>query len=384
MLAIVLSGGGAKGAYQLGVWKALRKLKIKYNIVTGSSIGAINGMMMAQNEFYKCMRLWKNINYEQLYDNFEYIDDAKKMYKNYFQKILSGGLDTKKIEKLINSNYNPNKLYNSKISFGVLSYNVTNRQAVNSTTKNTRPGILKKYILASATCFPAFKVTKIGSETYVDGGYYDNMPLNLAIDLGADEIIAVDLKAIGLKKRIKTKDVKVTYIKPKKKLEAFFMFEANAARKMINLGFNDTMKVFGKYDGDIYTFKKGTINNLIINYKDKMIDVAQKYDVVNIIKKINKDFTGIIDEALETLEVPLDKVYNHVTCNNELLKRIDKIEDINIGEFSLDEIKKVFDKKSIIKYFYTKIKKRDKINGILLNLFNKEFTTATYLIAIGS
>ena len=29
--AIVLSGGGAKGSYQLGVWKALRKLKIKYD-----------------------------------------------------------------------------------------------------------------------------------------------------------------------------------------------------------------------------------------------------------------------------------------------------------------------------------------------------------------
>ena len=40
--AVVLSGGGAKGAYQIGVWKALRKLKINYSIVTGTSVGALN------------------------------------------------------------------------------------------------------------------------------------------------------------------------------------------------------------------------------------------------------------------------------------------------------------------------------------------------------
>ena len=48
MLAVVLSGGGARGAYEAGVWKALRKLHIKYDIVTGTSIGAINGFMMVQ------------------------------------------------------------------------------------------------------------------------------------------------------------------------------------------------------------------------------------------------------------------------------------------------------------------------------------------------
>lgn len=49
MKAIVLSGGGAKGSYELGVWKALRRLRIKYDIVTGTSIGALNGLLMAQN-----------------------------------------------------------------------------------------------------------------------------------------------------------------------------------------------------------------------------------------------------------------------------------------------------------------------------------------------
>ena len=44
--AVVLSGGGSKGSYEIGVWKALRRLHIKYDIVTGTSIGALNGALM--------------------------------------------------------------------------------------------------------------------------------------------------------------------------------------------------------------------------------------------------------------------------------------------------------------------------------------------------
>ena len=46
--AVVLSGGGSKGSYEIGVWKALRRLHIKYDIVTGTSIGALNGALMTQ------------------------------------------------------------------------------------------------------------------------------------------------------------------------------------------------------------------------------------------------------------------------------------------------------------------------------------------------
>ena len=64
MRALVLSGGGAKGAYEIGVWKALRKLNIKIDIVTGTSIGAINGAFVVQNKYYRAKRIWlsKDIN----------------------------------------------------------------------------------------------------------------------------------------------------------------------------------------------------------------------------------------------------------------------------------------------------------------------------------
>ncbi len=59
--AIVLSGGGAKGAYQMGVWKAIKKLGISYDIVTGTSVGALNAALMVQKDFLRgfgCGLIW--------------------------------------------------------------------------------------------------------------------------------------------------------------------------------------------------------------------------------------------------------------------------------------------------------------------------------------
>ena len=49
-LGLVLSGGGSKGAYEIGVYKALKKLGKKPNIITGTSVGALNGVLLVQND----------------------------------------------------------------------------------------------------------------------------------------------------------------------------------------------------------------------------------------------------------------------------------------------------------------------------------------------
>ena len=382
MLDIVLSGGGAKGSYEVGVWKALRKLHIKYDIVTGTSIGAINGMMMAQKEFYKCLSIWNNINYNVLYDNFKQINNSKEMYLEYLNKIAEGGIDTTKIEQLINDNYKPTKLYNSKIAFGIISFNLSTRKVVASTKKNTRPDKLKKYILASATCFPFFKPTKIGNDLLVDGGYYDNLPINLAIELGATEIIAVDLGSIGFRKKINSKDIKITYIEPNNKLDSFLMFDSNVTKRMIKLGYNDTLKKFNKLDGNLYTFKKGTLTNLYYNYYNRIMDVCSNLSYVGNFKNFNQNkFNKIVEDTLEIFKIKVDKIYNSYNINKILLNKLDETNDINFDKFDVDEIKKILDKSVITKYIYLKLKKNDKINAVF-NFFPKEFATAIYLLAV--
>ena len=387
MLAIVLSGGGAKGAYEMGVWKALRRLRIKYQIITGTSIGALNGMLMVQNDFYKCLKMWKNINYDMIYDNFGNVKTTQEMYLAYLNKIIDGGIDTEKIERLIEENYRPNKIYKSKIQFGVVAYSLKSRKVIYATKKNTRPDKLKKYILASATCFPVFKPTKIGTDTLIDGGYYDNLPINLAIDLGATEIIAVDLGSIGFRKRVRNKGIKITYIQPNNKLHSFLMFDSNVTKRMINLGYNDTMKVFKRLEGNLYTFKKGSINNLYYKNKSKILEICQKLDYVGNFKDFYnlkepiKKFNQIVEDTLEIFKIPVDKVYNSRNINKYLFEELDKTDTVEFDKFELDEIKKMFNSAIITKYIYLKLKDCDKIN-IVFNFFPKEFASAIYLLAV--
>ena len=65
---LVLSGGGAKGAYEIGVYIALKKLRKKIDIVTGTSIGAINGMLITQKDLKGALKFWNHVNFKTIYD----------------------------------------------------------------------------------------------------------------------------------------------------------------------------------------------------------------------------------------------------------------------------------------------------------------------------
>ena len=260
MKALVLSGGGSKGSYQIGVWKALKKLRIKFDIVTGTSVGALNGAFITQQSYRKAIKLWKKINLKLLFGN-EAINstndiDVIKMYGNNFLK--NGGMNIKELENLIESKINYKKFLNSKINYGLVTFNLSNKKPIQITKKEIPKHLIGDYLMASASCYPAFQQKEIEGNKYIDGGIFDNLPINLAIDMGADEIIAVDLKAPGINRKPKKK-IPILKIKPNNKLSNFLNFNEEGAKKNIKLGYNDTLKKFGKLEGNKYTFKKGSI-----------------------------------------------------------------------------------------------------------------------------
>src|SRR3990167_7073531 len=61
-VALVLSGGGGKGAYQIGCWAALRDVGIsKFTVISGTSVGALNGALIAANDFDLARQIWENL-----------------------------------------------------------------------------------------------------------------------------------------------------------------------------------------------------------------------------------------------------------------------------------------------------------------------------------
>ena len=58
---LVLSGGGTKGAYEVGVWKALQELKIPLRGISGTSIGALNAAMFLCLDLKKIEEIYRDI-----------------------------------------------------------------------------------------------------------------------------------------------------------------------------------------------------------------------------------------------------------------------------------------------------------------------------------
>lgn len=394
MRAIVLSGGGGKGAYQAGVYKAIKKLGIEYDIVTGTSIGALNGFLMVQDDLFKCLWLWKHINYNKIFEDFNNVVDEKTLKNKYFEKIINGGIDTKRIDKLVSRIYNPKRLYSSSIDYGVVAFDLAKLKPIIALKKEMDASTLKKYIIASATCFPVFKPQKYEKEVLVDGGYYDTTPINLAIDLGATEVVAVELKAVGLRKKVKNKDVKITYITPNNDLTSFLVFEKEAAKKMIKFGYNDTMKVFKKFEGKKYTFKKNNLINNYNKYSEDFVETTRYYvnqnkSILKVLAKFNdvsyvvnkQNIMKIMNKNLEELgnifELDESLIYDINSYNKILLRRLKKEPVVKI------DVKKVLNRKALIKYIYSNLHENlSQATYNLICLFPKEFLMAIYLKVI--
>ena len=113
MKALVLSGGGLKRAYQIGAYKALRKLNYNFDIVTGTSIGAINGAFITAKEYKKALELWKKVKI-----NFLFQDKVNEdlIVLEYLRNIIENkGMNVEALQKNLNKYLNKNKFFKSNI-----------------------------------------------------------------------------------------------------------------------------------------------------------------------------------------------------------------------------------------------------------------------------
>ena len=363
-VGVVLSGGGAKGAYQIGVWKALNKLKIKYDIVTGTSVGALNGLMFVQKEYRKAYKIWKNISYDFIFDEHEKLNvKADEIYKIYISEFFKhGGMEVKQLERQIELAYDEKKFYSSNVDYGIVVFNLSKLKPEMITKSKLTKENIKDYVLASACCFPTFKIKKIQGTNYIDGGYYDNMPINLCEELGATKVIAVDTKAIGIKRKVKNKDLQVIKISPNNKIIPLLVFDKNLAIQTMKFGYNDTMKVFGKYMGKTFTYKINSFKKFERKYNIKIsINEILKYYTLKKQQEIYKilskptlldiaEYTGVSFNLVQ------EKIYSIKKFNKLLLKQLENTDSTKIDLKSIKyNDKKLIKNKEYIKFILEKI-----------------------------
>lgn len=376
MKAIVLSGGGAKGSYQMGFWKAIRKLNIKYDIVTGTSIGAINGALMVQNSYKEAMKLWKKISYNGILKDEIDVDEITKEYVKY---ALKGGMEPTNLHEMMRNIIDEEKIRNSSLRFGLVTVKFPSLKKVEIKKEDIKEGQLCDYLMASSACFPFFEMKDIDGQNYMDGGFYDNLPVNFAVELGATEIIAVDLQAIGFKRSLKSKGIEIKYISPKSDTGSILCFESGRAIRNIRYGYNDTMKAFNELDGDKFTFKKNHLDKNYNKHKIKFINII-KENLNNADKSIKSILSiGIIKGILNDSDNEIYEVFNKTI---EKLGKSFELDDSLI--YSIHKYNKILKNKiteydnEIIK-IYNKIENKDKELYDFMVLDIDDYLAAVYL-----
>lgn len=270
--AIVLAGGGAKGSYQIGFWTAIRELGIDYQITTGSSVGALNAALLASGNYDGGLEMWSSITTEdivtktpsqlsQLIDTSGIAASLKGIMGDLADDAVNVKMDPFPLGGLLNKFFSEKELRNGSVELGIMTSEYPSLKSRPFTLSEIPFGMMEDYLLASSTVFPSMEPKSIAGIRYVDGGYSDNFPVNLALDMGAQEIIGVRLKASGVEAKYQT-NYPVRVIEPHFYLGAAMTFDPVQAQKNMVLGYNDTMRSFGKYEGAFYSFKTGETDRM--------------------------------------------------------------------------------------------------------------------------
>ncbi|MEE1475046.1 patatin-like phospholipase family protein [Fusobacterium sp.] len=372
-IALVLSGGGAKGAAHIGVLKVLEKYQVPIDIIVGTSVGSIVGGMYSvgysPDEIEKTVL---NLKFNSLLTN-----SKDRNLKNIEEKIENDKYPfTMSIDKNLKLSFpmgilNGENIYLQLKDIFSRAENIKNfnelpieYRAITTDLQTGKEVILSDGDLAIATfksmAIPSFlEPVKDENKFYVDGGVVNNFPIDVAISLGADIIIAVDITAETSK--INEKSNLVTILD---KLATYNGNRKTETHKKLA----DLLIVPDVKDHDTIDF--GNLNELVVAGED----AAEKYGYILANLSSPKDFKEMKDKALKDEAIQINKI--KLEGNNILtLKKVNELKpSVKNRKFTKNDLndwtKKIYSVSYIERIFYEvnddtvifKVKEKDGIN----------------------
>lgn len=378
MYALVLSGGGAKGSYQIGVWKALRELNINVTLVVGTSVGALNGAFFAQQQYEDAFDMWSNIDMTSVFE----VDDnilneiskvkengiktiSLKLIKHPLVKIFKDrGVDITPLRDTIEELLDEDKIRNSKIGFGLVTISVNDRKPLRLFVEDIPKGELKYYLMGSALV-PGFTQDKNDKKRFIDGGVYDNLPVKMAISKNYKDIIVVNLMTFFKNK--KYSGINQINISPSGSLGNFLYFNKERSIRNIEMGYLDALKAFNIVKGNKYSFENFPSEKEIINNLLKISDSDLRSISKIILGKEVSDkralFEKIIPKISKSFNLNFKKSYEDFIIGiSEYIGKKLELERINKYDFHsyIDEVNsknvKADSKEKVIKIILNSLK----------------------------
>ena len=270
-IGLVLAGGGAKGAYEVGVYKALRELELVDNIkvISGTSIGAINGLFFSMDNPKVIGSSWRNLSYSRFILNQEstkerkldlLIDKIKSINSDssiFDQVSLNdiGLLSQSGIKDFIEEYIDMDVIRNSDKELYACAYNVDKERPEYFKLNDCTEEEIKDRVLASSAIPHMFKPIIIDGMRYSDGGIHsplysknniDNVPIEPLRNYECDIIIVVYLSYKNKVNKEGFEGTKIIEIYPSASLEVIngigsLNLRKNTIEGNIELGYRDAM-----------------------------------------------------------------------------------------------------------------------------------------------
>lgn len=258
---LVLSGGGAKGVYHLGVWKALKELGIGVEAVVGTSIGALAGALMVQGADDALEVIVGSLSLEMVVDlppdllhegRLRLDKRALAAAQDVLQRAIDrGGLDTGPLRRLLGQAIDESAIRRSGLDLGLVTVNLGDFSPRELFLDQIEPGRLVDYLMASAA-FPGFELPEISGQKFLDGGLWDNVPYAAARNRGHRRLIVSDARGLGLNRRPEIAGTVTALVQASVPMGGVFDFDRKFLDAYQHLGYLDTLRTFGWLGGRWY------------------------------------------------------------------------------------------------------------------------------------
>lgn len=259
--AVALEGGGIRGAYQAGALVALDEAEISIVAVTGTSVGSLNGALVAANQTVLLAELWHTIKPSDIFmleegnvDDFLDVEmlSLADFGKGVVEAIKRRGLDITPFKQLLNRYVDETEVRSSKIDFGLVTVSLSDRKPLELMCEDIPVGQLHDFLVASSY-LPAFKQEPINGKYYIDGGFYNIIPTSMLVERGYQNIIEIRLGSMGRRIDI-SPEINCITLSPKEDLGRALFFDRERMDRNYWMGYYDMQRLLNGYPGSTYYF----------------------------------------------------------------------------------------------------------------------------------